>query len=106
MTEAWLLISDEAIRHAADNPHGTCSLPLPVIRRLESLPDPKAALHQCLLAASEKRGRRLDQFRRDLPYRVHRVAEMIADYSPLRQLDAFSRFEQDTRAALQALPSS
>ncbi len=93
MTEAWLLIDEGAIRRAASNPNGTQELELPAIARLEDLSDPKTALHDMLLKASEKRGRRLDQFRKRIPSAVHRVAELITDFRPLRQLDAFRAFE-------------
>ena len=104
MTEAWLLIEEKAIRSAADNPNGEAPLPLPLIRRLESIADPKRALRECLLSASGKKGRRLDQFRRDLPGRVYRVAELIEDFTPLRSLSAFRRFEEAVRTAVSPRP--
>lgn len=100
MTEAWLLIDEGAIRRAADNPSGTVALTLPPRTQLERLPDPKTMLNNVLAYASEKTGRRLDQFRRDLNFRVQRVADVIQDFSPLRALDAFASFEKDTQSAL------
>ena len=70
MTEAWLLIDESAIRSAADNPAGTAPLDLPEVARLEQLPNPKEILHRSLLAASEKRGRRRESFKRSLARRV------------------------------------
>jgi hypothetical protein len=99
MTEAWLLIEEPAIRRAAGNPNGSGALKLPSLQRLESIPDPKETLHEALLAASESNGRRLKQFRRDLPMLKHRVSELIEDFSPLRRLSAFQQFERDVRAA-------
>jgi hypothetical protein len=99
MTEAWLLIEEPAIRRAAGNPNGSRALNLPPLQRLESIPDPKETLHEALLAASESSGRRLKQFRRDLPMLKHRVSELIEDFSPLRRLSAFQQFERDVRAA-------
>jgi hypothetical protein len=103
MTEAWLLIDENAIRRAADNPNGASELPIPALRRLEHETAPKALLHSCLIAASEKTGRRLDQFRRSLPRRAHRVADFISDFSPLRELAAFARFEATTREVVASL---
>jgi len=103
MTEAWLLIDEQAIRRAAGNPHGEASLSLPKVARLEGMPDPKGTLRTCLIEASEKTGRRLQQFERDLPERVQRVAELISDFSPLRQLPAFQDFEQEARRVLTEL---
>lgn len=100
MTEAWLLISEDAIRSAADRPKGTQWLNLPPLRRLERLPDPKERLHQCLIRASEQTGRRLHGFRRELPQRVQQVATRINDFSPLRSLLAFRHFEDTTRRVL------
>lgn len=104
MTEAWLLIEEGAIRRAAGNPNGEASLPLPKVASLETVADPKKLLRSCLIQASEKTGRRLQQFERDLPDRVQRVAELISDFSPLRQLPAFRGFENEAREALKELP--
>jgi hypothetical protein len=100
MTEAWLLVDEGAVRQAADNPNGSVGLELPTVKTLESLPDPKSQLRDMLLIASEKRGRRRRQFERDLPRRIPRIAEIIEDFSPLRKLAAFQRFED---AALEAV---
>jgi hypothetical protein len=105
MTEAWLLIDEGAIRRAAGNPNGTILLPLPKLARLEALADPKALLRNCLVRASEKTGRRLQQFERDLAERAERVAELTTDFSPLRELPAFQGLESDTRELLQGLLS-
>lgn len=105
MTEAWLLIEEKAIRRAADNPHGSESLPIPRLKKLEDLPDPKGLLHECLLTASETRGRRRDQFRRDLASRVYRVADLIEDFSPLYHLAAFRSFEEKARRVIEQIRS-
>jgi len=103
MTEAWLLINAEAICKAADNPHCQERIALPPLRRLETHPDPKQLLHELLERASEKRGRRLEQFRRDLSWRRVRVAELISGFSPLNQLSAFAKFAEETRSVCQKL---
>ena len=100
MTEAWLLIEEKAIRIAADNPNGQSPLSLPRINELESLHDPKSLLWDVLSRASEKTGRRRDQFWRQRFHRRQRVAELISDFSPLRRLSAFSAFESDLSGAL------
>jgi len=100
MTEAWLLIDQQAIRRAAGNPHGRVFLSLPPVTRLEQLADPKSKLHQCLEIASEKSGRRLDQFQRRIGERVQRVAALIEDFSPLRSLPAFAQFEATAREVI------
>jgi hypothetical protein len=102
MTEAWLLIEESAIKKAADNPNSSAKLTLPAIDRLEQLPDPKQTLHELLIAACELPARRLDKFKRpsELTRRRERVAELIDDFSPLRQLSAFQRFEQNWNTAM------
>jgi len=103
MTEAWFLIDERAIRQAAGNPNGESSLLLPKVTSLERVPDPKKLLRDSLIRASEKTGRRLQQFERDLGERAQRVAELIEDFSPLRQLAAFKDFEKDAGEVLARL---
>ncbi len=93
MLEAWLLIDEQAIRRAAGNPSGTTSILLPQSGSLEGQVDPKATLHECLRKASGRSGRRLKKF--NVHQAVHRVAELIDDYSPLRALPAFREMEQE-----------
>lgn len=99
MTEAWLLFDEQAIRGAADNPNGSVPLPLPP--NPEAATDPKATLHALLKTASELSGRRLKRFR--VGRRVHRVAQLIQDFSPLRGLPAFQAFEDERQRALRSL---
>lgn len=101
MTEAWLLISERAIRVAAGNPRGRTPLPMPVLNRLEDLPDPKDVLFSLLRTASESRGRRLRTLR--VHGLVHRLVELLDDFSPLRDLPAFVAFEAQLSQALQEL---
>jgi hypothetical protein len=101
MTEAWLLFDEDAIRRAADNPSGTIELGLPRVTQVESVLDPKQLLRESLARASEKRARRLKMFRSEMRSRVHRVAQLIESYAPLRAVDSFSRFERDLRSALE-----
>jgi hypothetical protein len=93
MTEAWLLIHEGALRRAAGNPNGKETLPMPAISDLETLIDPKATLYQLLEQASGLSGRRRKEFRSG--DRVHRLAALIEDFSPLHHLAAFQRLEQE-----------
>jgi hypothetical protein len=101
MTEAWLLLSERAIRVAAGNPSGRAALPMPAINALENLPDPKEVLFSLLRKASELHGRRLQS----LPVHglLHRVVELLDDFSLLRNLPAFVAFESELSQALQEL---
>ena len=98
MQEAWLLFDETAIRSAASNPNGMQRLPLPKPKTVESIPDPKELLYECLRTASGLSGRHLRKFR-ERPA-VHRVAELIEDFAPLRNLSAFRTLEADLTAAL------
>lgn len=101
MTEAWLLIDEDAIRRAADNPNGRQPLDLPPLQRLEQLPDPKETLDSLLIQVSGKSGRRAVKFKRELAWRRARVAaELIGDFAPLRSLHAFQEFERETKSAV------
>jgi hypothetical protein len=98
MTEAWLLISERAIRIASGNPSGLTPLTIPAIGRLEDLPDPKETLFSLLREASELHGRRLRGLR--VHKLVHRTVEFIDDFSPLRALPAFRAFEAELGSVL------
>ena len=97
MTEAWLLFHEQAVRRAAGNPNGRCPLRIPD-PDAEQVADPKNLLHEALRSASELSGRRLRGFR--LGEAVHRVAEYIDDFGPLRALSSFRKLERDLVSVL------
>lgn len=103
MTEAWLLPFEAEIRHAADNPHGTQVLNLPTVRDLERLADPKQALEDALLQASELPQRRQSKISRLFGERKLRVAQRVHDFAQLRQLPAFQQLEDQVGRALSTL---
>jgi hypothetical protein len=82
MTEAWLLMDEQAIRRAAGNPNGKQQLQIPKLKQLESIPDPKQLLHALLREASGKRGRRRDSFD------VHWAASLVSESSTPSPLSA------------------
>jgi hypothetical protein len=98
MTEAWLLIDEQSIRLAAGNPNGAEDLDLPEIQTLEEIHNPKDLLRTALLKASGLNVRRRSQFR--IQERVHRVAEYIDDFSPLKALPAFQMLQSDISAVI------
>lgn len=98
MLEAWLLLDEMAIRRAAGNPHGRVALVYPFAKSIEDLPDPKETLNELLRQASGLKGRRRAKI--PLPECVRRVTEYAEDFSPLRQLPAFRRLEEDIRSVL------
>lgn len=99
MLEAWLLFDNTRLREAADNPRGRQTLQLPNIHTVEQLPDPKEILYQLLREASGLSGRRLDKF--SVNERVHRLADLIDNFSPLRALSAFQELESEIQQVVE-----
>lgn len=99
MQEAWLLFDEAAIRFAADNPRGRAPLPIPSLKRVEELPDPKSLLWDLLTSASGLRPGRLRRF--EPARRIHRLSDLIEDFSPLRRLSAFQALEDDLQRILE-----
>lgn len=100
MTESWLLCDEVAIRTASGRPQGGARIPLPSIKGIEGVTDPKLTLENCLCIASEHSGRKLEVFRRGLPSLKYRVAELVNDFSVLKAVPAFNEFMSDLRAVL------
>jgi hypothetical protein len=101
MTEAWLLIDEAAVRRAAGNRNGTMALGLPQPADLEDLTNPKATLFNTLVTASGfTSGRRRKRFNRDEAEWPERLASLIGDFTPLRQLPAFLAFESELKLQL------
>jgi hypothetical protein len=103
MTEAWFLINGSLLQRAANNPAGTTAINLPALNRIESIPDPKSTLYQLLRQANNKSGRSAKKFKPAIA--TYRLAELIEDYSPLRQFAAFRAFERDLREVLSGIHS-
>ncbi|MBN1461089.1 MAG: hypothetical protein JXA57_16300 [Armatimonadetes bacterium] len=97
MTEAWLLIDEAALRKASGNPKGRIPLQLPQISRLEGI-QAKSELHNLLKQASGYSGRRLKKF--NVESAVHRLANLIDDFSLLSNLSAFRAFRERLSQAL------
>lgn len=98
MQEAWLLFDEAALRRASGNPGGKQPLQLPDIAKIEQQPDPKDILHELLRQASGLTGRRLKKFA--VNELVHRVAQLIDDFTPLRALPAFMALEAEIEEAI------
>lgn len=98
MTEAWLLIDQNAIKKAAGNRNYPGILNLPSIPLLEQQNDPKELLFCLLRTAKNAKKRELYKFNPNAA--VHWVAEYISDFSSLRQLRSFQQFELDLTEAI------
>ena len=100
MQEAWLLIDETAIKIAAGNRRYAGQLELPPVNSLEKISDPKAVLNGLLRQANDLSRRRQRNFR--VAKHAERVTDFIEDFSPLRQLSAFSALEEEVSSAIQA----
>ena len=96
MTEAWLLFDEMTIRKAAGNPKGKQELNLPKVTEIEKISDAKTKLKEILSNASSNRSRR----RQDDNIPIFRLAEMIDDFEPLRELTAFQELEKELKNTL------
>jgi hypothetical protein len=101
MQEAWICWHELSIREAAGNPRGNVELDIPRVRDVEGIPDPKNLLCQLILDASEQTGRRRRKIR--CRERMHRIAEQIGDYSPLRDASAFDALYVELENTLEQL---
>ena len=99
MTEAWFLLDEAAIRMAVENPHGGVELDLPAPSQIEALSSPKDLLHELMRTATEKNPRRLRGFSEGAAFQ--RLAGLVRDFSPLRQLSAFRSLEAELKRVIQ-----
>jgi hypothetical protein len=104
MQEAWLLFDELALRHAAGNPNGHQPLNLPRLQELELLPDPKQLLHELLREASGLRGRRRKKF--SVETGARRMVEFVEDFSPLLELSAFQKLDDEVRETVHGFASN
>lgn len=102
MTEAWLLFDVGVLRQAAGNRNSRVPLNLPTLAQLENIADPKAVLRDALRVASERRGRKLDEFNKQIPAAMRRITQLTDDFTPLLRLSAFQRLQDDVRITLEA----
>lgn len=102
MMEAWLLFDPGVLRQAAGNRNSRATLNLPTHAQLENIADLKTVLREALRTASERRGRRLDEFNKQIPAAMRRITQLTDDFSPLLRMSAFQRLQDDVRAILEA----
>ena len=104
MTESWLLLDEAAIRNAAGNPNGRIRLDLPSPAEAERMADPKSALRSAIIAGAEVQGRRRRTLTKRLPGMRDQLLENLPVGGPLEQLESWTRFRDDTLAALNQIP--
>ena len=103
MTEAWLLLDEAAIRRVVRRPNGSRPIALPSPSEVERRADPREILNSALLDASEARGRRRDDLRRNLPTLRRNLLQNLPIGGALEQLESWTRFRDDTVAALKRI---
>ncbi|MFN0089482.1 MAG: hypothetical protein ACKVWR_04305 [Acidimicrobiales bacterium] len=103
MTEAWLLLDEQAIRRVAGKPSGRVPLDLPAARDVERIADPKQILRAALLAASGAAGRRREQFVRDFGRHRALLLERLDPTGPVSTLAAWRQLCADVAGALAAV---
>ena len=93
MTEAWLLVSESALRGASGNPNGRNSLQLPAWQDLENIPDPKTILQTLLVEASGLTGRR----RKKLNFSTQRarIPDFLEGWETLLSLPSAKRLDDE-----------
>ena len=106
MTEAWLLLDEEAIRKVAERPNGRTPLDLPKPHEVESIADPKRRLKETLLLASQTSGRRHQQFARDFSRHRALLLQRLDPSGAVSQLSAWRRLQSDVERAVATLRAS
>lgn len=102
--EAWLLTDAKAIREVVGNSNGRAALPLPPLRKIEDVPDPKALLREALVIASELTGRRAEAVKQQFPLHRRGLLDTLDLDGPVSSLPAIVRLRTDISAALKTLP--
>lgn len=103
MTEAWLLVDEDAIRRIAGRPNGIEPLDLPALGTVEHVVNPKQVLREALELASGASGRRLRRFRRDFGGQRRRLLEGLDHYGPVSHLAGWQQLEANVLSALDEL---
>lgn len=93
MSESWFLFDVNAIRRAAGNSSSRLRLNLPPKAQWSQEVDPKNVLFSAIRIASGHTGRKLQKL--DVNAARARVADLIEDFSYLRGVASFDRFEAD-----------
>jgi hypothetical protein len=96
MTEAWLLVSETALRSASGNPNGRTSLQLPPLRDLETIPDPKNVLQNLLVDGSGLTGRRRKKF--NFSAQRARIPDFFENWETLLRLSSAKQLYDEISA--------
>ena len=95
MTEAWLLLDEQAIRRVAGNPNGRRDLGLPNTAEVERVADPKSILRDAILDAAAVSGRRRDRLARRFDVNRRLLLESARYGGQLAQLAGWRALQSD-----------
>lgn len=105
MTEAWLLVDEQAIRAAVGRPLGREQLGVPPLREIERTHDPKMILRQALISATGTTGRRHRQAARQWSaYRRVLMQRLDVD-GPVTRLHSWQRMVEDVERVVEQVLS-
>lgn len=102
MTEAWLLLDEDAIRRVAGNPRGRMGIGLPKVREVESVNDPKALLAECILRASGEAGRRRDMIKSRFNEHRRQLLDRLDLSGPVCRLSSWQRLVNEIDQVVKA----
>ncbi|MEU8605869.1 hypothetical protein [Streptomyces parvulus] len=100
MTEAWLLLDEDAIRQVAENPRGRMPLSLPRAAHVENIADPKQRLKEVLALASDLSGRRLKDFQKRFSQNRRRLLEQLDRNGRVADVPSWRSFREELEEAL------
>lgn len=95
MTEAWLLLDQDAIRFVAGNPRGRAQLDLPKRPAAESVADPKQVLRAALLDAASVTGRRRTRLDSRFPQNRRQLLQRLDTEGPVTHLVSWQTMVSD-----------
>lgn len=100
-TEAWLLLDEEKIRFAVENPNGKVDLLLPKVSAVESLARPKQIFEETIARANERRRGRPKTLNKSTMGAIRRqLLETLDIEGPITQLSAWQKLQRDTARAI------
>jgi hypothetical protein len=105
-TEAWLLLDEELLRFAAENPNGSITLDIPSPSQVENISNPKRRLRELLEEASELSGRHLDRFKRRFSEQRRLLTERLEIEGPVSAVPAWERLRNDLGEAFDVMRQS
>jgi hypothetical protein len=100
MTEAWLLLDEDAIRYVAGNPRGRAPLTLPKRHEVERAADPKHMLSSCLLDAASVTGRRRAQLIQRFSQNRRQLLERLDPEGPVAELSSWQELVASVEAVV------